>query len=72
LALYATNTIVEIDFSACFGVTNQGLGYLVDNVGNQLSKISIWGLAHIGEVFLDGHTRVSEIEVFGAWMKKGN
>jgi hypothetical protein len=71
LVATCANTLVDLDVSFCPNITNQGLGYLVDNCGKQLAKIKIWGDAQISDEFLDGNKRVNDpdLEVIGAWMK---
>lgn len=74
--LVATSAMAlrELDVSFCPKITDQGLGYLVDNCGKQLSRVQIWGNAQISDEFLDGNKRVNDcdLEIIGAWMKKHN
>jgi hypothetical protein len=45
----------------------------VDTVGEQLTKIHVWGGAQLTDEFLDGHGRVDGggLEFLWEWMKKG-
>ena len=36
-------SLKEIDVSFCCNITNAGLGYLVDKIGDQFESITIWG-----------------------------
>jgi len=72
LVKYCPNSLRILDVSYCPNITNKGLGYLVTEVGDQLEKLSIWGMAQLSDEFHDGHrrTRDSRLEVIGSWMKK--
>ena len=86
LAATSANTIEHLDVSFCPRISDKGLGYLVDSVGNQLENVQIWGCAQITEEFWNGHARVFEggrmsitnsdvapvvpLQITGAWMKR--
>jgi Leucine Rich repeat len=65
------SSLRKLNVSFCPHITDQGLGYLVDECGNQLSSLSIWGNAQITDGFLDGHRRTSDpdLQIVGAWMR---
>ena len=63
-------SLKEIDVSFCCNITNAGLGYLVDKIGDQFESITIWGCAQITEEFLDGHSRFGHLNIMGVWMKQ--
>jgi hypothetical protein len=62
--------VLEVNF--CPNITNQGLGYLVSKLGQQFSKLEIWGNAQITDEFLDRHDRqgLGGLEISGAWMRQ--
>ena len=60
LAATSANTIEHLDVSFCPHISDKGLGYLVDSVGNQLENVQIWGCAQVTEEFWNGHARVIE------------
>ena len=84
LAATSANTLEHLNVSFCPHISDKGLGYLVDSVGNQLEGVQIWGCAQITEEFWNGHSRVVEggrtstslesvvvpLQITGAWMKK--
>ena len=72
LAATCTATLRELNVSFCPSITDKGLGYLVDQMDAQLSKIEIWGCAQLTDEFLDGNSRANDptMEICGAWMKK--
>lgn len=72
VAATCTGTLEELNVSFCGHISDNGLGYLVDQVGSQLSKIHIWGCAQLTDEFLDGHRRAADptLDVCGAWMKR--
>lgn len=72
LAKSSAYSLEGLNVSYCSAITDQGLGYLVDACGSQLSKIQVWGNAQLSDVFLDGHKRANDpsLEIVGAWMKK--
>jgi hypothetical protein len=65
-------TLKELNISFCPSISDQGLGYLIDNCQIQLSKIEVWGNAQLTDNLYDGHLRVddSRLEIVGVWMKK--
>lgn len=71
---YCSNSLRILDVSYCPNITNKGLGYLVTEVGDQLEKLSIWGMAQLSDEFHDGHRRARDnrLEVIGSWMKKSS
>ena len=72
LAATSAYTLRELNVSYCPLITDKGLGYLVDQCGRQLSKITLWGCAQLTDEFYDGHARTNDpsLEIVGAWMKK--
>jgi hypothetical protein len=68
----SANTLETINLSYCPLISDRGLGYLVSKLGNQLTKIEVWGCAQLTDEFFDGHDRVEDgtLEIIGAWMKK--
>ena len=72
LAATSAMTLQELNVSYCPWITDKGLGYLVSQVGKQLSKIQCWGCAQLTDDFFDGHARVHDrsLEIVGAWIKK--
>lgn len=72
LVSYCAGTLEELNISFCPKISSQGLGYLVDQTGPQLSRLLVWGLAQLGEEFWDGHKRANDptFEISGAWMRK--
>lgn len=72
LVKYCSNSLRVLDVSYCPNITNKGLGYLVTEVGDQLEKLSIWGMAQLTDEFHDGHrrSRDTQLEVIGSWMKR--
>lgn len=86
LAVTSANTLEHLNVSFCPHISDKGLGYLVDSVGNQLEGVQIWGCAQITEEFWNGHARVVEggrkssssndphavvpLRITGAWMKR--
>jgi len=60
-----------LNVSFCPGLTDRGLGYLVDRCGRQLRQLHVWGNAQLTDAFLDGHQRVHDasLEIVGVWMK---
>jgi F-box/leucine-rich repeat protein 2/20 len=76
LAATCHSSLKELKLNFCVNVTDNGLGYLVDNINTQFSRLEIWGCAQITDSFLDGHSRVDEegggVDIVGVWMSKGN
>ena len=72
LVTYCAGTLEELNISFCPRISSKGLGYLVDQMGLQLSRLLVWGLAQLGEEFWDGHKRANDptLEISGAWMRK--
>ncbi|CAB9507910.1 LRR [Seminavis robusta] len=86
LVATSAKTLEYLQVSFCPHITDQGLGYLVDSLGNQLEEVQIWGCAQITEKFWNGHARavlvegdkpggtsfaaVVPLQITGAWMKK--
>jgi len=86
LAATCANSLEELDVSFCPKVTDKGLGYLVEKGEEHLKKLHVWGCAQLTDEFFDGHSRVvadssdtkgrsscsnTELEIVGAWMKRG-
>jgi hypothetical protein len=67
-------TLTDLNISFCPNITNQGLGYLIDNCQSQLRKIQVWGNAQLTDEVFDGHQRMNDpsLEVEGVWMKKAS
>lgn len=67
----ASHTLETLNVSFCPGLTDRGLGYLVDQCGRQLRQLHVWGNAQLTDVFLDGHQRANDpsLEIVGVWMK---
>jgi hypothetical protein len=74
IATHCATSLHELDLSFCPHVSDQGLGYLVSQVHDQMQKLCIWGCAQLSDTFHDGHRRVmdSSFEVEGAWMKRAS
>jgi hypothetical protein len=72
LVRYCAGTLEELNVSFCPKISSKGLGYLVDQMGPQLHRLLVWGLAQLGEEFWDGHKRANDptLEISGAWMRK--
>jgi hypothetical protein len=73
LVATSASTLEELNVSFCHQLTNQGLGYLVDNCGRQLTSVQIWGNAQITDEFLDVNERVNDPDlliIVGGWIKK--
>jgi len=74
IATTCSSSLVELHMNFCPHVSDKGLGYLVDSVGNQWKRLHIWGCAQLTDEFLDGHSRVedegNDLEIMGAWMKQ--
>ena len=72
LAAQCQSSLQELNVSFSSQLSDKGVGYLVSKLGNQFSKLSIWGNAQITDEFLDGHNRVDDggLEIEGAWMKQ--
>jgi hypothetical protein len=68
----SANTLETINLSYCPLISDRGVGYLVSKLGNQLTKMEVWGCAQLTDEFFDGHDRVEDgtLEIIGAWMKK--
>jgi len=68
----SARTLVNINVSYCSLISDKGLGYMVSKMGNQLTKLQVWGCAQLTDDFFDGHDRVHDekLEIIGAWMKK--
>ena len=75
VARHCRVSVTELDVSFCHGVTDRGLGYLVEKCRG-LRKVSVWGLAQLTDDFHDGHARRGRegegggLEIVGNWMKK--
>ena len=67
-------TLKDLNISFCPNITNQGLGYLIDNCQSQLRTIQVWGNAQLTDDVFDGHSRIDDptLEVTGVWMKKAS
>ncbi|GAX25541.1 DNA repair protein RAD7 [Fistulifera solaris] len=72
LVRYCAGTLEELNVSFCPKISSKGLGYLVDQMGPQLHRLLVWGLAQLGEEFWDGHKRANDptLDISGAWMRK--
>jgi hypothetical protein len=72
LAATSSRTLEELNVSFCTGITDKGLGYLVDKCNRQLAKIHVWGNAQLTDEFFDGNHRFNDptLEICGIWMKK--
>lgn len=72
LSVCCKSSLEELDVSFCTSISDKGLGYLVSKLGDQFSRIHVWGMAQLSEEFLDGHDRVEGggLEICGIWMKK--
>lgn len=72
LVKYCSASLRLLNVSYCPNISSKGLGYLVTEVGDQLEKLSIWGMAQLTDEFHDGHrrSRDTRFEVIGSWMKK--
>jgi Leucine Rich repeat len=67
----SSRTLQVLNVSFCTTLTDQGLGYLVDQCGRQLRQIHVWGNAQLSDDFFDGHLRCQDptLEIVGVWMK---
>jgi hypothetical protein len=67
-------TMTELNVSFCPNISDQGLGYLIDQCETQLRRIDVWGNAQLTDNLYDGHRRVDDpsFEVVGIWMKKSS
>jgi Leucine Rich repeat len=67
-------TLKELNISFCPSITDQGVGFLVDNCQPQLRTIKVWGNAQLTDNLFDGHQRIHDpsFEVVGVWMKKAS
>ena len=72
LAATCATSLQYINLSFCPRISDKGLGYLIDTVLSQLSKVEIWGCAQLTDEFFDGHSRVDDrnLKIVGTWMKK--
>lgn len=68
LASTCSSSLMELDVSFCTAISDKGLGYLVSKVGEQFTKLNVWGLAQLSDEFYDGHSSKS-LEIMGVWMK---
>ena len=68
LASTCPSSLRELDVSFCTAISDKGLGYLVSKVGDQFTKVHVWGLAQLSDEFYDGHSSKS-LEIMGVWMK---
>ena len=50
-----THSLEELDVSWCRGISDEGLGHLVDNAYN-LKALCLRGCVQITEIFLNGHS----------------
>jgi hypothetical protein len=71
---YSPSTIEDINVSYCTGLTDQGMGYLMDQCGIQLRHVELYGLAQLTDTFLEGHQRSTDptLVLTGIWMKKSS
>jgi len=67
-------SLQEMNVSFCTRISDQGLGYLVDQCTAQLTRIHVYGNAQLTEEFLDGNRRAADstFEITGVWMKKSS
>ena len=63
LRKHAATRLRELDLSWCRGVTDDGLGHLVDHA-YELEALSLRGCAQITEMFLNGHSNTT-VKVHG-------
>ena len=52
---HTTKSLLELDVSWCRGISDEGLGYLVDNSYN-LKTLYLRGCGQITDIFLNGHS----------------
>jgi len=52
---HASKRLEELDVSWCRGVTDDGLGHLIDHA-HQLKTLHLRGCGQISDIFLDGHS----------------
>ena len=52
---HCSSELIELDISFCRGVTDAGIGSLVDACA-KLRKISLWGCSQLTAQFFDGHS----------------
>lgn len=72
LAATSADTLRELNISFCGRISDNGLGYLVDQCNQHvLQKLQIFGCAQLTDVFFEGHSRVQDahLEIVGAWIK---
>lgn len=55
LSKHCKHSLEQLDISFCRGITDQGLGHLVDHC-RMLKEITIWGCTQITDVFLQKHS----------------
>lgn len=60
---HRSKTLEELDVSWCRGISDEGLGYLVDNAYH-LKTLYLRGCGQITDIFLNGHSN-SSIKVWG-------
>mmetsp|Transcript_6340 Transcript_6340/g.8593 ORF Transcript_6340/g.8593 Transcript_6340/m.8593 type:complete len:577 (-) Transcript_6340:3-1733(-) len=58
LSKHCSKSLQYLDMSFCRGITDKGLGYLVDSCP-LLKEITIWGCTQITDTFLKGHSNPS-------------
>ena len=56
LRTHCAPTLESLDISWCRGVTDHGVGALVD-ASEQLEQLSVWGCTQLTRRFYDGHSR---------------
>jgi hypothetical protein len=72
LVTFGRHSLEELNVSYCTSLTDQGMGYLVDQCAAQLREIELWGLAQLTDAFLEGNRRTNDptLAITGVWMKK--
>jgi len=60
---HTTKSLQELDVSWCRGISDEGLGFLVDNSYN-LKILYVRGCAQITDIFLNGHKNPT-VKIFG-------
>ena len=66
IAAGCEKSLVELDWNYSHVISDRGLGYLCEKVGDQFKQLSIWGCAQISSGFWNEER---ELEVLGIWLK---
>ena len=66
LRKHCARSLTDIDLSWCRGVTDNGVGSLVD-ASFHLSRLSIWGCSQLTRLFFNGHRR-DELTIVGRFI----